>query len=397
MRIIVHRVIRAALSSAIALSLVSAGIAPVAAADKAPVKIGLVTSKTGLLGAYGVEFLRGFQVGLDYATHGTGMAGGHKLEVSDYDDAGDAAKAIATTKDLIGQGYKIIAGTVWSGIAVQIAPLAQENNILYMPLAATDALTGVNRNTVRIGRESIQDLLTIGTILGTNLRGKRILVLAQDSAFGQANVAGARLVLGSEGATVSGLLVPLSANDFTPFAQKVVDAKPDLLFIAWAGASGVALMQALSNAGVLDSTRVVTGLDQRAAFPLFAKYPKIQYISIYLPECSHNAPDEFLIRADQKDEGKLPEWPENDGFVAAEMIVHAVATADGDDVPKMIGALDGYKFAGPKGSEQIRAADHALLEPMFVATLKTEGTKVYPVCLRTLPPGAVAPPVHPFH
>ncbi len=390
-----HRITRAAACCALVLALGGASLAPVAAAGS-DVKVALVTSKTGLLGAYGNEFLRGFTVGLNYATHGTGVAGGHKIVVSDYDDAGDAAKAIATTKDLIGQGYKIIAGTVWSGIAVQIAPLAQENNILYMPLAATDALTGINRNTVRVGRESIQDLLTVGTMLGTNLRGKRILVIAQDSAFGQANVAGARLVLGGEGATVNGLLVPLSANDFTPFAQKVLDAKPDLLFVAWAGASGVALMQSLQAAGVLDNTPVATGLDQRAGFPLFAKETKIQYIALYVPECSKSAPNEFLIKADQKDLGKLPEDFENDGFVAAEMIVHAVASANGDDVPKMISSLEGYKFTGPKGPEQIRAADHALLEPMFIAKLETKGSNVYPVCLRTLPPSAVAPPVRPF-
>jgi branched-chain amino acid transport system substrate-binding protein len=392
---ILHRITRAAACCALVFALSGANLAPVAAAGS-DVKVALVTSKTGLLGAYGNEFLRGFTVGLNYVTHGTGVAGGHKIVVSDYDDAGDAAKAIATTKDLIGQGYKIIAGTVWSGIAVQIAPLAQENNILYMPLAATDALTGINRNTVRVGRESIQDLLTVGTMLGTNLRGKRILVLAQDSAFGQANVAGARLVLGGEGATVSGLLVPLSANDFTPFAQKVVDAKPDLLFVAWAGASGVALMQSLQGAGVLDNTPVATGLDQRAGFPLFAKETKIQYIALYVPECSKSAPNEFLINADQKDLGKLPEDFENDGFVAAEMIAHAVATANGDDVPKMISSLEGYKFTGPKGPEQVRAADHALLEPMFIAKLETKGSNVYPVCLRALPPSAVAPPVHPF-
>ncbi|MGD0967453.1 MAG: ABC transporter substrate-binding protein [Candidatus Aquilonibacter sp.] len=393
---ILHRITRAAACCALVFALGGANLAPVAAAGS-DVKVALVTSKTGPLGAYGNEFLRGFQVGLNYATHGTGVAGGHKIVASDYDDAGDAAKAIATTKDLIGQGYKIIAGTAISGIAVQIAPLAQENNILYMPLAATDALTGLNRNTVRVGRESIQDLLTVGTILGSNLRGKRILVLAQDSAFGQGNAAGARLVLGSEGATVDSLLVPLSANDFSPFAQKILDAKPDLLYIAWAGASGVALLQALESAGVMNATNAVTGLDQRAAFPLFAKAgSKTNYIALYLPECSKSAPNEFLINADQKDLGKLPEDFENDGFVAAEMIVHAVETANGDDVPKMISALEGYKFVGPKGPEQVRAADHALLEPMFIAKLETKGTNVYPVCLRTLPPSAVAPPVKPF-
>lgn len=392
-----HRFTRVAACCALAFALSGANLAPLAAAGNDPVKVGLITSKTGLLGAYGNEFLRGFTVGLNYATKGTGMAGGHKIEVADFDDAGDAAKAIATTKDLIGQGYKIIAGTAWSGIAVQIAPLAAQNNIIYMPLAATDALTGANRNTFRAGRESIQDLLTIGTTLGTNIRGKKILVLAQDSAFGQANVAGARLVLGGEGADVSGLLVPLSANDFTPFAQKVVDAKPDLLFIAWAGASGLALMNSLQGAGVLDSTKVITGLDQRAGFPLFAKYAKIQYISLYVPECGTGAANEFLIQADKKDLGKLPEDFENDGFVAAEMVVHAVTAAGGDDVAKMQAALEGYKFAGPKGSEQIRAADHALLEPMFIAKLANKGADYYPVCLRTLPPSAVAPPVKPFH
>jgi len=392
-----HRFTRVAACCALALALSGANLTPGAAAGNDPVKVGLVTSKTGLLGAYGNEFLRGFTVGLNYATKGTGMAGGHKIEVADFDDAGDAAKAIATTKDLIGQGYKIIAGTAWSGIAVQIAPLAAQNNIIYMPLAATDALTGANRNTFRAGRESIQDLLTVGTALGTNIRGKKILVLAQDSAFGQANVAGARLVLGGEGASVDGLLVPLSANDFTPFAQKVVDAKPDLLFIAWAGASGLALMNSLQAAGVLDSTKVITGLDQRAGFPLFAKYTKIQYISLYVPECGTGAANQFLIKSDQKDLGKLPEDFENDGFVAAEMVVHAVTAAGGDDVAKMQAALEGYRFAGPKGSEQIRAADHALLEPMFIAKLATKGSDVYPVCLRTLPPGAVAPPVKAFH
>jgi branched-chain amino acid transport system substrate-binding protein len=382
----------------LATSLSAATISSTSASDKAPVKIGLITSKTGLLGAYGTEFLRGFDVGLAYATHGTGMTGGHKLLVSDFDDGDDASKAVAQAKDLIGQGYKIIAGTAWSSIAIQMAPLAQENNVLYLPLAATDAMTGANRNTFRAGRESIQDLLTVGAELGTNLRGKRVLVLAQDSAFGQANVAGARLVLGSEGATVDGLLVPLSADDFAPFAQKVVSAKPDLLFIAWAGATGVAMMQSLQSDGVMDQMKVVTGIDQRAAFPLFAKYgPNVNYIALYLPECSHTAANEFLIHADEKSYGKMPEDFENDGFVAAQMIVHAVASADGDDVQKMISSLEGFTFVGPKGTEHIRAADHALLEPMFTAKLVTHGSGVSAMCVRTLPAAAVAPPVHPFH
>ncbi|MGB6060192.1 MAG: ABC transporter substrate-binding protein, partial [Candidatus Aquilonibacter sp.] len=242
-----HRITRAAACCALVLALGGANLAPVAAANE-PVNVGIINSTSGPLGAYGLEYDEGFKGGLAYATHGTGEVNGHKIVVSYNDDAGDGAKAVATAKDLIGQGTKIIAGTVWSGIALQMAPLAQENKILYVSgPAAVDGVSGSNRNTFRSGRQTYQDVLSVGTVLGTNLRGKSVLVLAQDSAFGQANVAAARAVLGAEGATVNGLLVPLSANDFSPFAQKVIDAKPDLLFVAWAGATGGALFKSLED------------------------------------------------------------------------------------------------------------------------------------------------------
>ena len=81
-----------------------------------------------------------------------------------------------------------------------------------------------------------------------------------------------------------GLLVPLSANDFTPFAQKINDAKPDLLFVAWAGASGVALFKSLEDCGrPRQHARSSTGLDQRAGFPLFANESKIQFLVAVCP------------------------------------------------------------------------------------------------------------------
>ncbi len=388
-----QRIAQAAVCCAFAASLTcTSGVAA-----PSTVNVGLITSTSGLLGLYGNEYLEGFKIGLDYATHGTGMVNGSKIVVSTYDDAGDPAKAVATMKDLIGQGDKIVAGTVWSGIALQLAPLAKENNILYISgPAAVDAITGANRNTFRSGRQTYQDVLSVGTVLGTNLRNKHVLVFAQDSAFGQANVAAARAVLGAEGATVDGLLVPLSANDFTPFAQKVIDAKPDLLFVAWAGTTGAAVFKSLEDSGAVSATKVVTGLDQRASFPFFgAQASRIFFLSHYLAEGSNSAANRFLIDALKK-QGKLPEIFDNDGFTAAQMIVHAVAVGGGDDVGKMISSLEGWRFIGPKGPMQVRAEDHAMLQPMFIVRLEGTGSGIHPVVVRTLSPGTVAPPVRPF-
>jgi len=211
-------------ASALVVELVTlGGAAPVRAAGpaKAPVNVGLIYSKTGLLASYGAQYADGFAVGLDYATHHTGMAGGHKIVVTERDDAGDPAKAVAAAKDLVGQGYEILAGSTASGVALQVAPVAKENNVLFISgPAAADGVTGNNRNTFRSGRQSYQDVLTAGTIVGNNLRGKKVVVYAQDSAFGQANVNAVRAVLGGAGADVTAVLAPLSANDFTPFSQR---------------------------------------------------------------------------------------------------------------------------------------------------------------------------------
>lgn len=383
--------------AALSCALLLAQVAPAVPQTAAPINVGLVYSKTGLLGSYGQQYADGFYAGLDYATHGTGTVHGHKIVVTERDNGGDAAKAVAAAKDLIGQGYKIIAGTVWSGIALQLAPLAKENNILYISgPAATDAVTGANQNTFRSGRQTYQDVMTAGQIVG-NLKGKRVVVFAQDSAFGQANFGAVKAVLGGEGADVSSIYVPLSANDFVPFAQKLKDAKADMVFVAWAGASAPAMWKAVDDAGVPSVSRVVTGLDQRSSYANFGPVAsKVTFLSHYFYQAATNRVNSALI-AELKKQGKVPDLFDPDGFVGALMVVHAIEVAGGDDVPKMIAGLEGWSFLGPKGPQTVRAADHAMMQPMFVARLvPVAGGSLEPQLIRTIPPNAVAPPVHPF-
>jgi branched-chain amino acid transport system substrate-binding protein len=285
-------------------------VAPVAgsADEPAAVNVGLIYSKTGLLGGYGAEYAEGFNVGLDYATHGSGMAAGHKIVVTERDDAGDPAKAVAAGKDLIGQGFKILAGSTSSGVALQMASLAQDNQVLFISgPAAADAVTANNKYTFRSGRQTYQDVATSAAAVG-NVRGKSVLVLAQDSAFGQANFKAVEAVLGTEkGAHVSSLYVPLAAADFSPFAQKIKDAKPDLVFVAWAGATGAALFKTLDDQGIFESTKVVTGLGDRASYPSFQPVEtKLTFLSYYFYQAPKTKANDYLNAALKK-EGKVPD------------------------------------------------------------------------------------------
>ncbi|WP_194893324.1 substrate-binding domain-containing protein [Catenulispora pinisilvae] len=369
----------------------SGGASDGSAGSGAPIKVGLVYSETGPLADYGKDYYQGFLAGLDYATHGTDAVNGHKIEVTQRDDAGDPTKAVSAAKDLIGQGYRILAGSTASGVALQVAPLAAQNKVLFISgPAATDAITGLNKYTFRSGRETYQDIATAASFLG-DLTNKHVTVLAQDDAFGQANVEAVKAVLGAKGAEVDSVLAPESATDLTPFATQAKNAKPDLLFVAWAGTTASALWTALSQQGVLDATTTVTGLDVRASYPIFAATGgKVSFLAHYVPGGTSNdaakAMDAYLTAHGEQSDLFSP-----DGFTAAQMVVHAAASGD-SDVDAMVKNLEGWSFDGVKGAYTIRASDHALLQPMFQA--KLTGTTA--TVVKMLDPNDVAPPAKSF-
>jgi branched-chain amino acid transport system substrate-binding protein len=306
--------------------------------------------------------MAGFKAGLAYATQGTGKIGERSVEVTYADDAGEPAKAVAAAKDLIGKGYKVLGGSTASGVAVQMAPLAATNKVLFVSgPAATDAITGLNRYTFRSGRQSYQDVQTAKSFLGS---GRQVLVFAPDSAFGKSNVEAVKAVMATT--TVTDILVPATATDFTPFARQVKAAAPDLVFVAWAGSTASAMWQALDQQGVLGSTTVVTGLDSRATWPVFgAAGTRLHLLAHYFDGAADNPAEQALAKAVP---GGRTDLFHPDGFAAAQMIVHALQ-AGGDDVDKMINALQGYSFDSVKGRLTVRAEDHALLQPMFQAKL----------------------------
>src|SRR6478735_2911801 len=349
-----------------------AGGDPAASGDAGPaeVTVGIVTSESGPLAGYGKQYLDAFKAGLDYATDGSNEVDGTKITVEYRDDAGDPDKAVTAVKELIGEGVNIVAGTASSGVALAVAEQAEQNKVLYISgPAAADAITGINDYTFRSGRQSAQDVATAGTFLD-DIEGKTVTVFAQDNAFGQGNVAAVEAILGGKGATVNAVLVAEDATEFTPFAQQVLAGSPDLVFVAWAGATSGAMWQAMSQQGVLDDIPVVTGLGDSATFGAYGEASeKINFLNHYFPGAPDNDVNTAMVEAIEAGGGTADLFSP-DGFNAA---------------------LEGFEFEGPKGSMTVRASDHALLQDMYQAKLVAEGGAFVPELVDTVPADAVAP------
>jgi branched-chain amino acid transport system substrate-binding protein len=154
------------------------------------------------------------------------------------------------------------------------------------------------------------------------------------------------------------------------------------------------MWKALDQQGVLKSTTVTTGLAERATWSL---YPDgITFLSHYVSVAPNNKVNDWLVKTMRK-RNQVPDIFTPDGFVAAQMIVHAVQKTGGDNVDKMISSLEGWQFVAPKGVERIRPQDHALIQPMFSVKLVTQPNgKQKPVLVKRFSPGDEQPPVTPF-
>ncbi len=359
-------------------------------AGPAEITIGVITSETGALASYGKQYLDGFMAGLDYATDGSNEVNGTKITVDYRDDAGDVDTAVGAAKELIGEGVTILAGSAASGVAAAVAEQAGQNRVLFVSgPAAADALTGINEYTFRSGRQSAQDVATAGTFLG-DLSGKTVTVFAQNTAFGQGNEAAVKAILGAKGATVNSVLVAEDVTEFTPFAQQILTGSPDLVFVAWAGATSGAMWQAMSQQGVLDAVPVVTGLGDAATFGAYGEASeKISFLNYYFPGGPESDVNDAMIELVEA-AGGTPDLFTPDGFNAAIMLVHAIAEGRGD-VDAMVSALEGFTFDGPKGSLTVRAGDHALIQEMYQVKLVAGGDSFVPELVDTVAAEDVAP------
>jgi branched-chain amino acid transport system substrate-binding protein len=364
--------------------------------------IGQITSLTGPFSIYGAEEVDGFQAGLHYATKGTMKVDSAKLVVKTYSDVAgasgnpDPATAVSQAKTAIQSDHaQILQCCASSASAIAVAGVAKDfKKILMVAPAADDSLAGINRYTFRTSRESTQDALT-GAAYAVKKFGTKYVTLAQDYAFGHDQVTSWKAQLDRLHATdLEDIFFPLTATDFTPYIQRILARKPQWVFLACAGTQCQSLATALDQQGVLDATKVMTGLGNIASFGGYGSAgTKLAYISVYYYKFPKTKANTYLVKYIQQHYHRPADIFDQDAFAAAQQIVAALQKTHSTSASKMITALEGQTVQGPKGPYTIRKQDHVCLQPMYIAQLVGSGTSFTAKLLATRSPKQTAPPI----
>lgn len=363
------------------------------------IKIGVLASLTGALESYGKQTRNGFELGLEYATGGTMEIAGKKIEVVYEDTETKPEVAVQkATKLLEEDEVDFLVGSSSSGDTLAVLPLAEEyEKIMIVEPAVADSITGSEFNPYifRTARNSSQDAVAGAAAIAKE--GVKIATFAPDYSFGWDGVTAFKAAAEKLGAEiVLEEYADPAATDFTSNLQKVIQAKPDYLFVVWAGANSpwnqIADLK-LQDKGI----KISTGAPDIPALSIMEPLIGMEGFSVYYHTLPDNEINDWLVEEHKKRfNGEVPDLFTPGGMSAAIAIVEALKKSEGNtDANELIKLMEGMSFETAKGKMTFRAEDHQALQSLYSIKLEKQDGIPYPVpvLIRELSPEETEPPI----
>jgi len=366
-----------------------------------PIKVGVITSRVGPLDYYGKMQIQGLELGIEYATQGSGKVADRPIRLLIEDDASDPATGGQKARALIeNEGVHILQGCASSAVTIVVAQVAREyKRLLLVEPAAADSITGAhfNRYLFRTGANVSQDAAAGGKYAVEHL-GRTFCFIAPDYIWGhQSNAAWKRVVEEHGGQTLKEFLVPSDTTDFTPYLREILEIGPDVLVQSWAGAGYRQLFGDMRRLGVFDRMRVTGGLgDREARHALGLDAVGMVGIAKYSYLLPHNPINDWLTAKHIERHGEPPDLFTGGGFAAGVALVQALnRTAGNPDAEVLIPAMEGMSFEGPKGTYTFRPEDHQALQPMYIVEMAPDPQQPWaiPKLIQEMTPEETAPPL----
>lgn len=200
-----------------------AGGAGMAAAQQAPIKIGLIVTLTGRVAQNGRDLVNGLTLGLDQVNH---RMAGREIQVVVEDDGGTPSGALTKARKLVElDRVDLLMGPISANSGYALRDYINEQKILAIyPVVASDDLTQRNRTPwiVRTGWTSSQPNHPLGEYAAKTLHFRRMVAIANDFAFGYESVGGFQRTFELNGGRViTHLWPPLSAPDYSPYLGRI--------------------------------------------------------------------------------------------------------------------------------------------------------------------------------
>ena len=359
------------------------------------VRLAFIDPLSGPFANAGESSLRHFRTAIE-AINDRGASGVHKgkagpaayrFEITGFDNKASAQDSLTQLRLAIDQGYRIIIQGQSSAAALALSDAISKHNgrepsrqVLFLNYAALDPDLTNNQCSFwhfRFDANSDMRVEVMAKVLEQAQAVKAVYVIGQNYSFGQQVSRAVREVLARRRPDiriVGDELHPLGqVKDFAPYVAKIRASGADTVITGNWG-NDLSLLVKAARESALDvnfytfyagSLGAVTAIGDAGA-------GRVKQVT----EWHSNVPSREIEDYAKRYKAR---WGEDLFFFRVQtllgMLSEALAKAGSTEPVKIATELEGMRYRTALGEVEMRAADHQLLQPLFVSTLVRSGAR----------------------
>jgi len=372
-----------------ALSLAAA--LPAAAQDV--LRIAYVDPLSGPFANVGEAGLKHFQFMADELNR-RNAAPGVKFEVVGFDNKVSPQETLNVFKQIVDRGIRYVTQGNSSAVALALSDAVQKHNernpgkeIVYLNYAAVDPdLTNSKCHFFhfRLDANSDMKMEALTTELAKNQKIKKVYLINQNYSFGQAVTRAAKADLKRKRPDIEIVgddLHPLGqVKDFAPYVAKMKASGADTVITGNWGNDMSLLVKAAREAGL--NVTFYTYYAGFAGVPTAVGEAGVDRMK-QITEWHTNVPSKELERVNAEFKKKYNlDWWFLRVHTGMNMLAEAAKQAKSTDPVKVGQALSGMKHMTEFGEVEMRAADHQMIQPLYISTFVRSAAKGGPKDVR---------------
>ena len=358
-------------------------LAPVTARAADPIKIGLVVPMTGPFSYMGRQIGAGVQLYL--AQNGNSVAG-RKIEIILKDDAGSPDTSRRLAQELVvNDKVTVLAGFGLTPQAFSTATIAtQSKTPMVVMNAATSSVTEKSPFIVRTSMTLPQVTAGMAEWAYKNKLSKVVTLVSDFGPGLDAEKAFKDIFTANGGTLVAALRMPMLTPDFSPFLQRVMDAKPEAVFVFLpAGSSAAVFMKQFAERGLAKAGIRLIGPGDIVDDDVLADMgdPALGVITSHHYSAAHpSAMNRKFVEAFTKaNNGMRPNFMAVGGYDGMRVIMEGLKTTKGAGGEALVNAMKGQIFESPRGQVLIDAQTRDIVQDVYIRKVERIDGKLYNV------------------
>jgi branched-chain amino acid transport system substrate-binding protein len=312
-------------------------------------------------------------LGMKLAIEQYGSVLNRKLAYTLLDTEGKPATAVRKVQEASQQqGARFFAGGILSSEALAMGKEAEKAGAIFITTAGADEITGKDCNAATF-RWSVPTFgaieQTVRPLIEAMPKAKRWYTITPQYVFGEGLLSAAKNIFKEKGVEhVGNSYHSLAEKEFSGYLTNAMAAKPDVLLLLNFGAqSSDALRQAISFGMHKNMTILIawaSGLEQFES--LGADLCEgIYFGAQYWHTVDSPLNRDLVKRANDKFKAN-PNYSLAGSYICTKLMIDAIVKAGSVEPKAVVAALEGLKYQGLTGDEEVRKADHQVLKNYYL-------------------------------